>query len=175
MDQDSALVEKYMEQVIHIMDQIESRKLQLQSISAQAYSLSSSSSFQNSRVQISLDTEAAFTRMLEQAEACAERLKKELELSLALKQQAIDLINRYTVGRENYILTARYLINQSWPEISKGLVEGHKHLSPKQLRRICRAALAKIILPEDAIWLNLPGSGASASLPYAVPEGFHRN
>ena len=37
MDQDSMLVEKYMEQVTHIMDQIESRKLQLESISAQAY------------------------------------------------------------------------------------------------------------------------------------------
>ncbi len=162
MDQDGALVEKYMEQVTHVMDQIESRKLQLQSISAQACSLSSSCNYQDSRVQISLDTEAAFARMLEQAETCAERLKKELELSLALKQQAIGLINNYTVGRENYILTARYLNNQSWPEISKGLVEGHRHLSPKQLRRVCRAALAKIVLPEDAIWLNLPAGGASA-------------
>ena len=153
MDQDSMLVEKYMEQVTHIMDQIESRKLQLESISAQAYSLSSSCNYQNSRVQISFDTEAAFARMLEKAEACAERLEKELELSLALKQQAIDLINRYTVGRENYILTARYLNNLSWPQISAGLVEGHKHLSPKQLRRVCRAALAKIVLPEDAIWI----------------------
>ena len=153
MDQDSMLVEKYMEQVTHIMDQIESRKLQLESISAQAYSLSSSCNYQNSRVQISFDTEAAFARMLEKAEACGERLEKELELSLALKQQAIDLINRYTVGRENYILTARYLNNLSWPQISAGLVEGHKHLSPKQLRRVCRAALAKIVLPEDAIWI----------------------
>jgi hypothetical protein len=153
MDQDGMLVEKYMEQVTHIMDQIESRKLQLESISAQAYSLSSSCNYQNSRVQISFDTEAAFARMLEKAEACAERLEKELELSLALKQQAIDLINRYTVGRENYILTARYLNNLSWPQISAGLVEGHKHLSPKQLRRVCRAALAKIVLPEDAIWI----------------------
>ena len=153
MDQDGMLVEKYMEQVTHIMDQIESRKLQLESISAQAYSLSSSCNYQNSRVQISFDTEAAFARMLEKAEACAERLEKELELSLALKQQAIDLINRYTVGRENYILTARYLNNLSWPQISAGLVEGHKHLSPKQLRRICRAAMAKIVLPEDAIWI----------------------
>ena len=153
MDQDGMLVEKYMEQVTHIMDQIESRKLQLESISAQAYSLSSSCNYQNSRVQISFDTEAAFARMLEKAEACGERLEKELELSLALKQQAIDLINRYTVGRENYILTARYLNNLSWPQISAGLVEGHKHLSPKQLRRVCRAALAKIVLPEDAIWI----------------------
>lgn len=162
MDQDGALVEKYMDQVTHIMDQIESRKLQLKSISAQAYSLSSSCNYQDSRVQISLDTEAAYARMLEQAEICAERLRKELELSLALKQQAIDLINNYTVGRENYILTARYLNNLNWPQISAGLVEGHKHLSPKQLRRVCRAALAKIVLPEDAIWLNLPGGGTSA-------------
>ncbi len=99
MDQDDALVEKYMEQVTHVMDQIESHKLQLESISAQAYSLSVPEHLLNSRVQISFDTEAAFARMLEKAEACAERLKKELELSLALKQQAIDLINRYTVGK----------------------------------------------------------------------------
>lgn len=154
MDQDGALVEKYMEQVTHVMDQIESYKLQLQSISAQAYSLSSSCNYQNSGVQISFDTEAAFARTLEKAEACSERLNKALELSLALKQQVIGLIDHYTVGRENYILTARYLNNQSWPQISEGLVERNKHLSPKQLRRICRAALAKIALPEDAIWIS---------------------
>lgn len=162
MDQDDALVEKYMKQVAQVMDRIEAHKLQLESISVQSYSLSVPEHLLNAGVKISFDTEAAFALVRERAEACAKRLSKELDLSLALKQQAIDLINRYTTGRENYILTARYLNNMSWPEISESMWERNKHPCTKQLRRVCCAALAKIVLPEDAIWLDPPGGGTSA-------------
>jgi hypothetical protein len=74
-----------------------------------------------------------------------------LHFSEALKMQATALINKYLSGREALIVTSRFLSGLSWPEIAKKL---ENPLCDKQLRRICRAALEKIILPENALWLH---------------------
>ena len=65
--------------------------------------------------------------------------------------QATALINKYLSGREALIVSSRFLSGLAWPEIAKKL---ENPLCDKHLRRICRAALEKIILPENALWLH---------------------
>ena len=57
--------------------------------------------------------------------------------------------NVWTLKFENYILTARFIAVKSRQQIA-----GEAFLCAKQVRRICYAALEKIVLPEDAVWLD---------------------
>ena len=67
----------------------------------------------------------------------------------SLIDQASGLVDQYTSGRERTVLILRYLKGYEWLQISKEV----DSLCPKQLRRIARKGMEKIILPEDAIWV----------------------
>ena len=71
---------------------------------------------------------------------------------LELKDQIVQAINQYTSGRENYILTSRYLSCMTWEAIAQNI-----SLSSRQVQRICYAAMESVILPKDAIWIVAHG------------------
>lgn len=143
------LTEQYLDQLSQAKEKLDEYRWQLKKASAKAYSLVSPC-LSDSKVQFSLPSDAAFVRKLEKKEDLNQLLSARIQPLQALIDQAAGLIDQYTSGRENTILKLRYLKGRKWLEISEVL----DHLSPKQLRRIGRKGMEKIILPEDAIWIN---------------------
>ena len=157
-------VEDYFNQLPRLEEQIASCRQKQTAVSLQLYSLASASDFSNPKTQSQppADPDAFYTRLLEKKEALEARLDKLCRLSQALKEQATALILRYTSGRENLVITSRYLCKKEWLEIARIVADmtGKPPLSPKQLRRICRAGMDKIILPENAIRIGNAGKAA---------------
>ena len=141
--------ELYFEQLLRVSDELADREWQIRKAAAQAYGLASPSGFSNSRVQFSSGPDAVFVRKLEKRDHLSDRLSARIRLLRSLVRQASGLIDQYTSGRERKVLTLRYLKGYEWLQIAEE-VDG---LSPKQLRRIARKGLEKILLPEDAIWI----------------------
>ena len=149
-------VELYLEQLSCAKEEIADRKWRLQKAAARAYGLASPSGFSNTRVQSSSGPNASFVRRLERRDDLSRCLSARIRLLQSLISQAAELIDRYTSGRERKILILRYLKGCEWLSISKEV----DNLCPKQLRRIARKGMAKIILPEDAIWIVHNGIAA---------------
>ena len=143
------VVELYMEQLIPANEKMADRKWQLQKAAARAYGPASPSGLSATKVKTSPGRDAAFIRRLEKKDELSQRLSARIMLLQSLIDQASGLINRYTTGRERTVLILRYLKGYEWLQISKE-VDG---LCPKQLRRIARKGMEKIVLPEDAIWI----------------------
>ena len=147
-----SVVKAYLEQAGKLPTLLASLEYQMRFASDAAYSLPSPSNFQNSKVQTSQSSEAFFARAVEDAFSREEYVKKyiasQYNLIMAYKCQVLQLINRYTVGTENYILTLRYISGKTWKEIASEV-----DLCEKQVHRICESALSKLVLPEDAIWI----------------------
>ncbi len=144
-----SLVELYLEQLSHANEELDNHNWQLRKAAARAYSPASASAFSNSRVQSSSRSDAAFVRRLEKRDDLRQRLSARIMLLQSLISQASGLMDQYTSGRERTILILRYLEGYEWLQISKEV----DNLCPKQLRRIARKGMDKIMLPEDAIWI----------------------
>ena len=143
------VVELYMEQLIPANDELANRKWQLQKAAARAYGPASPSNLSAAKVKTSSGPDAAFIRKLEKKDELSQRLSARIMLLQSLIDQASGLVDQYTSGRERTVLILRYLKGYEWLQISKE-VDG---LCPKQLRRIARKGMEKIVLPEDAIWI----------------------
>ena len=143
------VVELYMEQLIPANEEMADRKWQLQKAAARAYGPASPSNLSSAKVKTSSGPEAAFIRKLEKKDELSQRLSARIMLLQSLIDQASGLVDQYTSGRERTVLILRYLKGYEWLQISKE-VDG---LCPKQLRRIARKGMEKIVLPEDAIWI----------------------
>ena len=153
---DKTLVELYMEQLFRANDEIADRKWQMQKAAVRAYGLASPSNISNSRVQSSSGPDAVFVRKLENKDDLSQYISARIMLLQLLISQAVGLIDQYTSGRERKILMLRYLKGYEWLAISKEV----DNLCPKQLRRIARKGMKKIILPENAIWIEQYGKVA---------------
>ena len=145
--------ELYFDQLFQANEEYADLQWQLKKASMRAYGLASPSCVTNTRVQVSVGLEAAFIRKLDKRDQLELRLSARLRLLHALISQASGLVDQYTSGREKTILTLRYLKGYEWLQVSKEVDD----LSPKQLRRIARKGLCKIVLPEDAIWIDRHG------------------
>ncbi len=148
--------ELYFEQVILANEALSEYRWQLQKADQRAYGLSSPSGMANTKVQVSAGQEAAFTRRLEKKDDLARQLSARIRRLESLIRQASGLIDQYTSGQEKKILQLRYLKGYEWLPVSKEA----GGLTPKQLRNIARKGLAKIVLPEDAIWITSRGRAA---------------
>ncbi|MCR5293580.1 MAG: hypothetical protein K6E30_00180 [Lachnospiraceae bacterium] len=148
--------ELYFEQVILANEALSEYRWRLQKADQRAYGLSSPSGMANTKVQVSADQEAAFTRKLEKKDDLARQLSARIRLLESLIRQASGLIDQYTSGQEKKILQLRYLKGYEWLQVSNEV----RRITPKQLRNIARKGLAKIVLPEDAIWIEQYGKVA---------------
>ena len=150
------LTERYFEQLFYANEMLAEYRWQIRKAAARACSVASASAMENTRVQVSAPAAAAFVRRLEKKDDLCGRLSVRIQFLQSLVDQASGLIGQYTSGREKQVLTLRYLENRKWLQVSKE-VDG---LSPKQLRRIARKGLARIVLPEDAVWIGPFGRAA---------------
>ncbi len=139
----------YLEQGLTLADQVSAVKMQLQVLNSRAYSIPSSSAMSGVNVQTSPAQEAPFEEPVEKRSDLEEKLHQTIQLLHALQDQMISVINRYTVGLENLILTFHYISGMKWEEIGKEV-----HLCARQVKRNCEKAMSRIILPEDAIWFT---------------------
>ena len=90
--------------------------------------------------------EAPFVRALERAEAMEERIKAEMDLLLALKEEMERVISSLPGEELRMILTFRYMDNKTFPEIAKIL-----HISRNTVRARHDRALSWLVLPDRLI------------------------
>ena len=64
-------------------------------------------------------------------------------------KQAKQAINSCTIFRENTVLTWYYLLGLPWSKVAHRIDRTERHVY-----RIRGEALEKLVLPEDAIWLD---------------------
>ena len=95
-------------------------------------------------------TPSELTRRLEKKDDLARQLSARIHRLESLIRQASGLIDQYTSEQEKKILQLRYLEGYEWLQVSNEV----RKITPKQLRNIARKGLAKIVLPEDAIWIR---------------------
>ena len=144
------MAETYLKQIACLRDRIDDAAFSLRKASARAYGVASSLKITNTRVRSSPEPNAFFIRGLDRKEAAERRLSALLRLSETLESQAAGLIDRYTAGNENLVLKARFFDCLTWPQMADTVL----HRDPKRLPVICRKGLAKIILPDDAVWID---------------------
>ena len=147
-DRNERMVKSWLQQAIGLQAEIHALRLQLSHLTDQSLSLASPSAFSNSRVQSSRADQAAFTAPVVEKDSLEAKLRDRLIVLNARKDEIIRVINQYTSGTENLVLTARYVCGRKWPEISKEL--GY---SIRQLSRIEKSGMEKIILPDH---LSIP-------------------
>lgn len=138
-------VKKYLERTLTLNAGIKSAWEQIQEYQSRSYHISSPSDFSGPRVQRSQPQEASFVDAVEKKTDFEARILKTLDELNARKNQIVLLINEYTEGIENRILTLRYILGWRWEDIAKEL-----HFSKPHVFHMLNNALDKIVLPEDA-------------------------
>ena len=148
-------VRQYLEQGAVLQDQIRSLEIQWQVLNGRVFSLSSPGHMDADRVQTSPAQEASFVDPLEKRSETEEKICQSMQLMRALNEQIIGVINQYTSGSENLALTYRYIKGMKVIDIASEMGYSDRHIG-----RFCEQGIAKIILPEDAIWINkVPDQG----------------
>lgn len=103
-------VKKYLERTLTLNAGIKSAWEQIQEYQSRSYHISSPSDFSEPRVQRSQSQEASFVDAVEKKTDFEARILKTLDELNARKNQIVLLINEYTEGIENRILTLRYIL-----------------------------------------------------------------
>ena len=103
-DMNKTVVRAWMEQGYALPMIIQSMEMQLQAAADQVYGLASPSGLLGTRVQASSASNAAFTRALERKEQTEREVDARLACCMLLRDQLVRVINRYTEGRECFIL-----------------------------------------------------------------------
>lgn len=143
------VAERYLQQGPDLNERIKKQRNNLAILTAQAYSMSSSSDFSNPRVQSSPTEEATFERLVEKKDLLAERIASEEALLKRLQDQMEDLIDRYTTAPESGVLFSRYVCFNTWPAIAKSF-----NHSIRNVYRIAQRGASQITLPDNAIWIE---------------------
>jgi DNA-directed RNA polymerase specialized sigma subunit len=138
-------VKKFLERTFDLNAGIQSAWEQIQEYQSRSYRLSSPSDFSAPRVQRSPSPEASFVDVVEKKTDFEAKMIKTLDELNARKNQIVSLINEYTEGRENRILTLRYILGWRWEDIATEL-----HFSKPHVFLLLNNALDKIVLLEDA-------------------------
>ncbi len=98
------------------------------------------------KVQTSPDGNAPFVRALMRMEEQEERINREIELLVELKEQIREVIGQVDDNRLQMVLVYRYLEGMTWEEMG-----GLLHAGKTTLKRWHNQAIDQIILPEDLI------------------------
>lgn len=120
-------------------------------------SLPSSSAFSGTKVQTSQPQGADYEQLVAAKDSMERELQIEREQFDRLKEQATKVIRQCTVYPHRMLLLWYFLEGFTWKWVGTRIDR-----TERSVYRIRNEALEKIVLPEDAIWLNLPGGGTSA-------------
>lgn len=101
------------------------------------------------RVQTSRDTEARFVKSLMKIQEFETRIDTKIDHLVALKKQISETISRVPNPDEQLVLRHRYLLGQTWEQVSEEL-----HADPTTIYRWHLKALKNVVLPEDIILIN---------------------
>jgi len=98
------------------------------------------------RVQTNKSAEAPFVRCLDKIMTLEEKINKEIDLLVSLKEQMRDVINLVEDTDERMVLRYRYIHNLTWEQIGLEL-----NADARTIRRWHGSALTHVKLPKDAI------------------------
>lgn len=101
------------------------------------------------KVQTSHSGEAPFVRSIEKIMALEERINKEIDLLVDLKEQIRSVISAVPDVDERMVLSYRYVHNLTWEQISDELNE-----SVSTVKRRHKSALDHAVLPENFIQIE---------------------
>jgi len=96
------------------------------------------------RVQTSRNTEAPFVKYIDKIMAQEERINKEIDLYVDLKEEIRGVIKAVENTDEQLVLTYRYIHNYTWERIGCEL-----HADSRTIRRWHSKALAHVVIPEN--------------------------
>lgn len=98
------------------------------------------------RVQTSRSNEAPFVKSIMNIMALEEKIDKEVDTLVDLKNQIRDVISAVTDLDERMVLRYRYIHNLTWEQIGNEL-----NADARTIRRWHGSALAHVVLPENPI------------------------
>lgn len=137
---DEASLKAYLMQTFIFSDRIQRLQRQLDCVKSQLTSLPSSTSFSAVRVQTSGAQEAPFEPLMMKKELWEADLEK-LYAKLDQRKQEIErLLYRHITGLDYCVLYARYVLNQTWPQIASDCGFSERHA-----RRIHNGALTRLL------------------------------
>ena len=112
-------------------------------------SLPSSSAFSGSKVQTSQSQEASYEQLVAAKDYMERELQIEQEQFERLKEQAAKVIRQCTVYPHRMLLMWYFLEGFTWNWVATRIDR-----TERSVYRIRNEALEKIVLPDDAIWLE---------------------
>ena len=141
-------VKSYLSQSYLLDKRIKSDTMELEELLLMAQTISSPGFEEH--YNASKNTDAPYIRTLEKMFDMEEKIMKEMQLLLDLKQQIRDVISEIDKPEYQMALKYRYIHNLSWPKIGDLLCADET-----TVRRWHNKAIAKIKVPENAIDLKV--------------------
>ena len=135
---------EYLRQAYRLDQRINSNIEEVSRLQEMATSVSSPTL--GERVQTSRSTDAPFVKCLEKIMMLEEKINKETDLLVSLKEQMRDIINLVEDTDERMVLRYRYIHNLTWEQIGLEL-----NADARTIRRWHGTALTHVKLPKDAI------------------------
>ena len=135
---------EYLRQAYRLDQRINSNIEELSMLREMATSVSSPSI--GERIQTSRPAEAPFVRSLEKIMLLEEKINKEIDLLVSLKEQMRDVISVVEDTDERMVLRYRYIHNLTWEQIGLEL-----NADARTIRRWHGTALTHVRLPKNAI------------------------
>ncbi len=135
---------EYLHQAYRLDQRINSNLEELAALREMASSISSPQL--SERVQTSKQTDAPFVRNLEKIMALEDRINKEVNLLMELKDEIRAVITAVPNTDERMVLKYRYVHNYTWEQIGTEL-----HADSRTVRRWHGKALQHVILPQNPV------------------------
>lgn len=135
---------EYLHQAYRLDQRINSNLEELAALREMASSISSPQL--SERVQTSKQTDAPFVRNLEKIMALEDRINKEVNLLMELKDEIRAVITAVPNTDERMVLKYRYVHNYTWEQIGTEL-----HADSRTVRRWHGKALQHVVLPQNPV------------------------
>jgi DNA-directed RNA polymerase specialized sigma subunit len=140
-------VKEYLGQAYLLDQRIQSDTMECEELRLMSQTISSSGFEEH--FNASRNTAAPYIRTLEKMLDMEKRIMEELQSLLALKDQIREVISQVERPEYKTVLKYRYIHNYSWTRIADIVA-----VDERTIRRWHNKAIAKIILPENAINLK---------------------
>lgn len=109
----------------------------------------SAPALRSDKVQSSPNGDAPFVKALERIEAMEERIRREVDLLVALMDQINEVIRHVDNEQYQLLLMYRYVENMTWDQICDNL-----NIGKTTAKRWKEKALEQIVLPENLIIIS---------------------
>ena len=141
-------VEAWLLQVRHLKQELDYLRENIEFLNQRMTSPPSYSS-SNTKVQLSSRREADFERLVAIKDNMERELQEKQQQFDRLKTQAEQTIRKYTMFKSQTVLLWYYILGFPWKVVAERVDR-----TERTIYRIRNEALEKLILPDDAIWLE---------------------